>query len=140
MLCLALNNVMLAIFDLSGGELILVLFVILILFGAKRIPWFARGLGEGITQFWKQLGELLKEFDHEAHDAGKSLGGIYGRPAAQALTADNQTAELYDPEVFRRHERTRRARPRSKLRAWGRWWRRIWRSLLNRFKRSHPEI
>jgi hypothetical protein len=33
-------------------------------------------------------------------DAGESLGGIFGKPAAEALTPDNQTAELYDPAAF----------------------------------------
>jgi hypothetical protein len=45
--------------------------------------------------------------DRPAHDAGKSAGGIFGKPAAEALTPDNQTAELYDPAVFRRGRRKR---------------------------------
>ena len=36
----------------------------------------------------------------EAGEAGRSLGGIYGKPAAQALTPDNQVAELYEPGVL----------------------------------------
>lgn len=33
------------------GEILLVLLVLLLLFGAKRIPLIARGLGEGIRNF-----------------------------------------------------------------------------------------
>lgn len=36
---------------LGGGEVFLLVVVILLLFGAKRIPDLARGLGKGIKEF-----------------------------------------------------------------------------------------
>ena len=36
---------------LGGGEIILLVLVILLLFGAKRIPDLARGIGKGIKEF-----------------------------------------------------------------------------------------
>ena len=36
---------------LGGTELIIIMAVILLLFGAKRIPELARGLGRGIREF-----------------------------------------------------------------------------------------
>ena len=39
------------------GELVLILLLILLLFGAKRIPQIARGMGEGIRNFKSGLGE-----------------------------------------------------------------------------------
>jgi sec-independent protein translocase protein TatA len=90
-----------ALFYLGGGEVILVLALMMILFGAKKLPGIGRGLGQGVSEFRKQLiGGIFKELDQAALDAGESLGGIYGKPAAQALTPDNQTAELYNPAVF----------------------------------------
>jgi sec-independent protein translocase protein TatA len=44
-------NPMLAIFNLGGGEIILILAIVLILFGAKRLPELAKGLGQGIREF-----------------------------------------------------------------------------------------
>jgi len=38
---------------LSGGDLMVLAIAILILFGAKKIPEFARGLGQGIKEFKK---------------------------------------------------------------------------------------
>jgi len=38
-------------FGLGVGEIVLVLFLFVLLFGAKRIPQIARGLGEGIRNF-----------------------------------------------------------------------------------------
>ena len=100
---------MFALFSLGGGEVILVLALILILLGAKRLPDIARGLGEGFSEFRKHAGGLPKELDQEAHGAGESLGGIYGKPAAEALTPDNRTAELYDPAVFHGPRRSKHA-------------------------------
>jgi sec-independent protein translocase protein TatA len=36
---------------LGGGEIFLIVLIILLLFGAKRIPDLARGLGKGIKEF-----------------------------------------------------------------------------------------
>jgi sec-independent protein translocase protein TatA len=47
---------------LSGGELVLVLVAILILFGAKKIPEFAKGLGQGIKEFKKASSDVTNEF------------------------------------------------------------------------------
>ena len=104
----------------GAWEVVLILAVVLILFSA-------RGLGEG----WFQI---RKSFDQEAHDAGESLGGIYGKPAGEALTPDNQIAELYDPDVFRGEEWTRRAAKWMRFRRWLRLWRSIWQSVLQRLK------
>lgn len=46
-------NTMFAIFDLGGGQIILILALILVFFGARRIPDLAKGLGQGIKEFKK---------------------------------------------------------------------------------------
>ena len=112
---------------LGGWEVVLILAVVLILVGAKHLPKIGRGLGEGFFHFRKAC-------DQEARDAGKSLGGIYGKPAAEALTPDNQTAELYDPAVFHRQDWTGRATKRVRFRHWLRLWQLIWHSVLKRLK------
>ncbi len=38
-------------FNLGGSEVIVILFVILLLFGGKKIPELMRGLGKGIREF-----------------------------------------------------------------------------------------
>ena len=44
-------DVIYAFFNLGTGEVIILLLVILLLFGAKRLPELARGLGKGINEF-----------------------------------------------------------------------------------------
>lgn len=52
---------MLAIFNLGGGEIVLILAVVLLLFGAKKLPELAKGLGQGIREFKKASNEVTDE-------------------------------------------------------------------------------
>ena len=45
-------------FGLGAQELLLILVIILVLFGAKRIPEMARGLGKSITEFKKGVKDI----------------------------------------------------------------------------------
>lgn len=54
--------------NLGAGEIILILLVILLLFGAKKIPELAQGLGKGMKEFKKSLKDVedeLKKTDEE---------------------------------------------------------------------------
>src|SRR2546426_426887 len=102
-------------------EMVLILGIILILLGAKRLSQFAKGFGDGLHHFRKAI-------DEQAHEAGESLGEIYGKPATEALTPNNQTAELYDPAVFRHHEGKRSMRERL---------RRLWDGVLRFLRIRH---
>ena len=88
---------MLAAFNLGGGEVVLVLALVLILFGVNNLP----GSRRRIFRVWDKA-------DDDAHDAGRSVGGIFGKRAAQALTVDNQVAELHNPAAFRKERQFRR--------------------------------
>jgi len=44
-------------------ELIIILILVLVLFGAKRIPEIAQGLGKGIREFKKSMSEIKDEID-----------------------------------------------------------------------------
>ncbi|RKX28392.1 MAG: twin-arginine translocase TatA/TatE family subunit [Candidatus Zixiibacteriota bacterium] len=48
-------------FDLGFGKLALIPLVILLLFGAKRLPDIARGLGKGVQEFKKSVGDTTDE-------------------------------------------------------------------------------
>ncbi len=58
---------------LSGGELVMVLAAVLILFGAKRIPEFAKGLGQGIKEFKKASSGLTNDFHNAINDKDKEI-------------------------------------------------------------------
>ena len=46
-------HTLLAIGWLGGGELVVVLLVVLVLFGSRKIPEFAKGLGQAVKEFKK---------------------------------------------------------------------------------------
>ena len=58
---MAENNINLAFFNLGPWEILLILVVVLILFGAKRLPELARGLGLGINEFRGAVDSSKKE-------------------------------------------------------------------------------
>lgn len=51
------------LFNLGTGEIIIILVVVLLLFGVKRIPELARGLGRGVNSFRKGLNEVTDQID-----------------------------------------------------------------------------
>jgi sec-independent protein translocase protein TatA len=58
-------------FGLGGQELILILLIILLLFGAKKLPELARGLGKGMKEFKKAQNETEDEFNTSADEKPK---------------------------------------------------------------------
>ena len=46
---------------LGWQEILLILLIVLILFGAKKIPEMARGLGKGVREFKKAMHEIERE-------------------------------------------------------------------------------
>ncbi|MDF1546542.1 MAG: twin-arginine translocase TatA/TatE family subunit [Bacteroidales bacterium] len=46
---------------ISGSEIFIVLLVVLLLFGSKKIPEVAKGLGKGIREFRRATDEIKKE-------------------------------------------------------------------------------
>lgn len=52
---------MLAIFGLGTPEIIAILVIVFLLFGAKKLPEFARGLGKSLGEFKKAKSEFEEE-------------------------------------------------------------------------------
>jgi len=53
---------------MSGPELVVVFVVILVLFGSKKIPEFAKGLGQGIKEFKKASREVTDEINSSINE------------------------------------------------------------------------
>lgn len=56
----------------GGFEMVIIVLVILLLFGAKRIPELARGIGQGINEFRKASDDIKKEIDKGKQDISES--------------------------------------------------------------------
>src|ERR1700694_4882302 len=57
-----------SIMNLAGPDLIVILLIVLVLFGAKKLPELARGMGQAVKEFQK----AKDEFSDELHKAGKT--------------------------------------------------------------------
>ena len=72
--------------NLGGPDLIIILLIVLVLFGAKKLPELARGMGSAIKEFQK----AKDEFTDELHSAGKTDA---------AKTADARTPTATVPQI-----------------------------------------
>ncbi len=55
-------------FGIGGPELLVIFLIVLLLFGAKRLPEIARSLGKATTEFKKARRDLTTLADDVAHD------------------------------------------------------------------------
>ena len=55
--------------NIGWQEILLILLIALLLFGAKKIPDLARGLGKGIREFRKGMSEIDKPLEPDKNDA-----------------------------------------------------------------------
>jgi len=60
---------------ISGQEIFIVMIVVLLLFGANKIPEIAKGLGKGMREFRKATDDIKKEINDQSreitHDVNK---------------------------------------------------------------------
>lgn len=55
-------------FNIGGSELFFILFMVLMLFGSKKIPEIARGLGKGLREMKEAANGVEKELTKEFKD------------------------------------------------------------------------
>jgi sec-independent protein translocase protein TatA len=58
---------------ISGPEIFVVFIVVLLLFGSKKIPEVARGLGKGLSEFKKATDDIKKEIHDSSGDVMKDI-------------------------------------------------------------------
>jgi sec-independent protein translocase protein TatA len=49
--------------NLGTGEILLILLIVLIFFGAKKIPDLAQGLGKGVREFRRAMRDVQDEIE-----------------------------------------------------------------------------
>jgi sec-independent protein translocase protein TatA len=61
---------------ISGAEILFIFFVILLVFGADKIPSIARGLAKGMTQIRQATDEIKSEIQKSVDDVDDSQGKL----------------------------------------------------------------
>jgi sec-independent protein translocase protein TatA len=69
--------------NLGFGELMVILVIVLVLFGARRVPEIGASIGKGIREFKKNISEIDREVRDPIRDA---------RPAERLSAVDEEPA------------------------------------------------
>lgn len=77
--------------NIRGSQLIIILLVILLLFGTKKLPDMARSFGKAIREFKKSTSGVEKEF-REAMNSEPEAVTAPAKPKAKAKTTRKKKA------------------------------------------------
>ncbi len=72
------------VFGLQGQELIVILIIILVLFGGRKIPELMRSIGEGLREFRRASQEAVHEIQKAAEASPDDTGDEAEGPTAKA--------------------------------------------------------
>ena len=82
--------------NLAGPDLLIILLIVLVLFGAKKLPELARGMGQAVKEFQK----AKDEFSDELHKAGNNPPAS---PTVQPAQSTVARAEPTTPAATQTH-------------------------------------
>ncbi len=92
--------------DIGGAELLLIFILVLVLFGGKRLPEFARGLGKSIREFKKATSgveeELRRVMEEPPPPPRKKSQAALPASSATALPAgtESQTGVITEEHAY----------------------------------------
>ncbi|MES2513596.1 MAG: twin-arginine translocase TatA/TatE family subunit [Bacteroidota bacterium] len=86
-----MNSLFVLFLNLGGGEVMLVLIVILLMFGGKGVPNIARALGKGIREFKDAANGIQK-------DVMQNTGGITNTIHEHIQEVKKEVDTLSDPK------------------------------------------
>jgi TatA/E family protein of Tat protein translocase len=87
------------LFGISAGEIILVLFAVLLLFGADKIPELIRSFGKGLNEVRKAADDIKRELADTANDLRSDAMSMVNDVEDEVKKAgdDLQTMTGYEP-------------------------------------------
>lgn len=91
-------------FDVGGGELLLILLAIIILFGPKKIPEIARLFGKGLRQFREAQTEIKTQIDKLQNDLTGEFSEIKKEVESAASSISIDTEKLVRQELPKKDE------------------------------------
>jgi len=78
--------------NLGFPEIMIILIIILLLFGAKRIPEIAGSMGKGIREFKKNINEATREITSETQPPPASEPRLTSAELERRRVADEEAA------------------------------------------------
>ncbi|HKJ30611.1 MAG TPA: twin-arginine translocase TatA/TatE family subunit [Balneolales bacterium] len=92
--------------DFGGLEWVVIVLVIVLLFGAKRIPELARGLGKGINEFKRATEDIKREIDYGANSVNESARQIDNEVRNTVKTSTETQTQPQSDAVSHKPENT----------------------------------
>jgi len=97
-------NIIASLFNLAGPDLIVILLIILLLFGSKKLPELAKGMGQAVKEFNKAKDEIERELTRTADVVVQPAPGQQPRqagelPLAPPPASAAQAAQAAQPAV-----------------------------------------
>ena len=84
--------------NLAGPDLLIILLIVLVLFGAKKLPELAKGMGQAVKEFQK----AKDEFTDELHKAGNTPAAP-AAPTVQPAPSTVARADAPAPAATQTH-------------------------------------
>jgi sec-independent protein translocase protein TatA len=81
-------------FNLAGPDLIVIFFIILLLFGAKKLPELAKGLGQAVKEFGRAKDDFEREITHPTPTP----------PETPKAIDEPKVAKVEEPVAHEQHE------------------------------------
>ena len=97
--------IFLGFMNIGGQEVLFILLIVLLLFGAKKLPELARGMGSAIKEFQKAKDEI----NDELHAAGKTDETSVRKPEATVPRIENTPPTASAGGDVPREDQSRRA-------------------------------
>jgi sec-independent protein translocase protein TatA len=95
---------------LGVWELLIILVVVLLIFGPRRLPEMARGIGQSVREFRKGIRDMKDDFDSEVSKDDKRAGTVTTTAAPTTPTTTTLEADSVEAERLRLREEEARLR------------------------------
>jgi TatA/E family protein of Tat protein translocase len=63
-------------FDISGGELLVILAAVFVVFGPKKVPEIARQIGKGMNELRKATSDITREFQEGVSETKEEINKV----------------------------------------------------------------
>lgn len=91
--CLFLSSALFVAFGIpSGPDLIVLLIIVLVLFGAKRLPEIARSLGQSVHEFKKAKQEFEEAANSSSKPTSSSTSSMTPSAPSSVATPENHSS------------------------------------------------
>jgi TatA/E family protein of Tat protein translocase len=82
---------------MGGSEILLILLAVLILFGADKLPGFARSLGKGIREVKKATDEIKDEITKHSSEVVEEIKEIRNQSKEDSDEIKKTVSDIIDP-------------------------------------------